>query len=146
MTRRETILPIMDLHVNGPAGIPEAAGKFIDAMGAGRVFAFRAPMGAGKTTFISEVCRQLGVDDDSGSPTFSIVNEYRDGEGKPVYHFDFYRVESMEEALDLGLDDYFYSGALCFLEWPENIRELLPEEAIDVVITVEADGSRTISF
>lgn len=136
----------MELIINGPAALPAAAGKFIDAMGERRIFAFRAPMGAGKTTFISEVCRQLGVADDSGSPTFSIVNEYRDGGGKPVYHFDFYRVESMEEALDLGLDDYFYSGALCFIEWPENIGGLLPAEATDVAITVGADGSRTLSF
>lgn len=136
----------MILKINTPEEIPQVAKQFIDSMGSDRVFAFNAPMGAGKTTFISEVCRQLGVTDDSGSPTFSIINEYRDKDGKPIYHFDFYRIDDIEEALDLGLDDYFYSGALCFLEWPEKIGTLIPEEAVEVSIEVNPDGSRTLSF
>lgn len=136
----------MILKINTPEEIPQVAKQFIDSMGSDRVFAFNAPMGAGKTTFISEVCRQLGVTDDSGSPTFSIINEYRDKDGKPIYHFDFYRIDDIEEALDLGLDDYFYSGALCFMEWPENIGTLIPEEAVEVSIEVNPDGSRTLSF
>ncbi len=105
--------------------LPSAAKTFIDAIGGHRVFAFVGDMGAGKTTFISEVCRLLGADDDSGSPTFSIVNEYLDKSGKPIYHFDFYRLEYPEEALDIGVEDYFYSGHLCLIEWPDRIGSLL---------------------
>ncbi len=101
-------------------------------------------MGAGKTTFIAEVCRQLGAADDSGSPTFSILNEYLAADGSPIYHFDFYRLESPQEALDLGAEDYLYSGHLCLLEWPDRIGTLLPEDAVDVEIVVNADGSRTL--
>lgn len=132
--------------MRGTGDLPQAAAEFIKATGNRKVFAFRAPMGAGKTTFISEICRQLGVEDDSGSPTFSIINEYSDREGKPVYHFDFYRIDDIEEALDLGLDDYFESGALCFVEWPEKIGSLLPEDAVAVAIDVAPDGSRTVIF
>lgn len=103
-------------------------------------------MGAGKTTFISELCRQLGADDDFGSPTFSILNEYADDKGNPIYHFDFYRLQSPREALDIGIEDYFYSGALCLIEWPEKIGNLLPEEAIIVDIKVNPDNSRTLSI
>ena len=116
--------------------IGEAARKLIEDMGDDRIFAFDGPMGAGKTTLISEVCRQLGVKDDVGSPTFSIVNEYRDGEGNPIYHFDFYRIKDMEEAIEIGIDDYFYSGALCLIEWPERIEPLLPDETQTVSLRV----------
>ncbi len=126
--------------------LPSAAKTFIDAIGGHRVFAFVGNMGAGKTTFISEVCRLLGADDDSGSPTFSIVNEYLDKSGKPIYHFDFYRLEYPEEALDIGVEDYFYSGHLCLIEWPDRIGSLLPEEAVTVNISENPDGTRSIIF
>lgn len=116
--------------------IGEAARKLIEDMGDDRIFAFDGPMGAGKTTLISEVCRQLGVKDDVGSPTFSIVNEYRDGEGNPIYHFDFYRIKDIEEAIEIGIDDYFYSGALCLIEWPERIEPLLPDETQTITLRV----------
>ena len=104
-------------------------------------------MGAGKTTFTTALCRRLGVRTDAvSSPTFAIVNEYRTGSGEPVYHFDFYRINKLEEALDIGLYDYLDSGALCLMEWPENIEELLPEETLKVSIAVGPDGSRTLTW
>lgn len=130
----------------GIGELEEAAKAFIEAMGSDRVFAFEGEMGAGKTTFIAEVCRQLGAKDDSGSPTFSIVNEYVAADGKPMYHFDFYRLESPQEALDMGAEDYFYSGNLCLIEWSDRIGELLPEEAVTVKIEETADGRRKLSM
>lgn len=124
--------------------LPGAARAFIEAMGSDRIFAFDGDMGAGKTTFIAEVCRQLGAADDSGSPTFSIVNEYVGADGCPVYHFDFYRLESPQEALDLGAEDYFYSGNLCLIEWPDRIGDLLPEETVTVSLSETDDGRRHI--
>jgi tRNA threonylcarbamoyladenosine biosynthesis protein TsaE len=104
-------------------------------------------MGAGKTTFTAAVCRALGVREDAvSSPTFAIVNEYRTRDGEPVYHFDFYRIEKIEEALDLGFYDYIDSGFLCLLEWPENIEPILPEETLRVRIEVHPDLSRTVSW
>ena len=100
--------------------------------------------GAGKTTFTTAICERLGVEDAVCSPTFTIINEYRTRTGEPLYHFDFYRINRLEEAVDLGLDDYFYSGALCIIEWPENITGLLPEETLKVHITVNPDLSRTV--
>lgn len=126
------------------AQLPQAARAFLKGMGERRLFAFHGAMGAGKTTLIAEICRSLGADDDFGSPTFSIVNEYMDAEGTPIYHFDFYRVESPAEAMDMGAEDYFYSGNLCLMEWPEKVGEILPEETVDVDITVNPDGSRTL--
>lgn len=126
--------------------LPEAARAFVDNIGSRRLFAFNGGMGAGKTTFIAEVCRILGADDDFGSPTFSILNEYEDRDGNPIYHFDFYRIEDPNEALDIGVEAYFESGALCLMEWPENIGRLLPEEAVMVSLSVNDDGSRVISM
>lgn len=126
--------------------LPETARAFINAIGSSRIFAFEGSMGAGKTTFIAEVCRQLGADDDSGSPTFSIVNEYIASNGEPVYHFDFYRLDSPQEALDLGAEDYFYSGNLCLIEWPDRIGNLLPEEAVTVKIEENIDGKRRLTM
>ena len=104
-------------------------------------------MGAGKTTFTTALCKVLGVREDAvSSPTFSIVNEYRSGSGEPVYHFDFYRIEKTSEALDIGLYDYLDSGALCIMEWPENIEELLPEETLRVHITPTPSGTRILSW
>lgn len=130
------------------ACLPEVAKCFIEAMDDRTVFAFRGEMGAGKTTFITEVCRQLGVEDMANSPSFSIINEYRsDSTAELIYHFDFYRLESEEEAIEIGTEDYFDSGALCFIEWPERVESLLPGDTVEVSITVDAiDNSRTISF
>ena len=126
--------------------ISEAARQFVEAMGDRTVFAFYGGMGAGKTTFIKAVCQALGVTDDVvASPTFAIVNEY-DAPRGPIYHFDFYRIRRPEEAVDMGCDDYFYSGSPCFIEWPELIADLLPEEAVRVEIAENEDGSRTLRF
>jgi len=127
--------------------IDAAAGEFLRRLGDRRLVAFYASMGAGKTTFTTALCRQLGVRSDAvSSPTFAIVNEYRTGTGEPVFHFDFYRITKLEEALDIGLYDYLDSGALCLMEWPENIEALLPEETLKVHISVEPDGSRILSW
>ena len=126
--------------------LDRAAGEFLDRIGDNRLIAFYAPMGAGKTTFTTALCHALGVKDAGCSPTFTIVNEYLDGNGEPIYHFDFYRITKPSEAMDIGLYDYLDSGSLCFMEWPENIEELLPEETLKVNIKVNDDLSRTLSW
>lgn len=136
----------MTIQIPDLAALPQAAQTFIDAIGDRRVFAFDAPMGAGKTTFIAEVCRRLGVTETANSPSFSIINEYLDGEGEKVYHFDFYRLESAAEGEEIGAEDYFYSGALCLVEWPERVEPLLPDDTVYVKIEVNPDGSRTITL
>ncbi len=136
-----------ELKIESLAGIDAAAEEFLMQIGERRIVAFYAPMGAGKTTFTNAVCRALGVRDDAvSSPTFAIVNEYRTRDGEPVYHFDFYRIEKIEEALDLGFYDYIDSGYLCLMEWPENIEPILPEETLRVRIDVNPDLSRTVSW
>ena len=102
-------------------------------------------LGAGKTTFIKALCEVLGVEDVITSPTFAIINEYTDGNGDPIYHFDFYRIKKLEEVYDMGYEDYFYSGNLCLLEWPELIEEILPENVIKVTIEEQPDGTRKLS-
>ena len=136
----------MEIRIRSLAELPEAARSFIDAIGDRRVFTFDAPMGAGKTTFIAEVCRQLGVEETVNSPSFSIINEYRDARGDTVYHFDFYRLRDAAEALEIGAEDYFYSGALCLIEWPERVAAIIPDEAVPVRIETSDDGSRTITL
>lgn len=127
--------------------IEEAAREFIRNMGDDTVFAFYGKMGAGKTTFIKALCKLLGVEDEVNSPTFAIINEYRsETTAELIYHFDFYRIKKLEEVYDLGYEDYFYSGALCFIEWPELVEELLPTDAKKVTITENSDGSRTITL
>ena len=134
-----------EIHIPGLEDLDRAAGEFLEAIGDKRLIAFYAPMGAGKTTFTTALCRRLGVDEDAvSSPTFAIVNEYRSARGESIYHFDFYRIENPAEALDIGLYDYLDSGSLCLMEWPENIELLLPEETLRVHIRVEPDGSRTL--
>ena len=128
------------------ADIDRAAEEFLEKIGDHRIIAFFAPMGAGKTTFTTALCRRLGVGDSVCSPTFTIVNEYMTGSGDPVYHFDFYRINKVAEALDIGFYDYMDSGSLCLIEWPENIEELLPEETLRVRIDVNEDGCRTLSW
>lgn len=133
----------MEINIPSLSELPSAARAFIEAVGPGRIIAFRAPMGAGKTTFISALTRALGAEDEASSPTFSIINEYHTG-ALPIFHFDFYRIDSPEQALDLGLDDYFYSGSTCLIEWPDNIGTFLPDDAINVGIRVNPDNSRTL--
>ncbi len=129
------------------AEIDTAAKEFLKEIDGHKLIAFCAPMGAGKTTFTTAICRILGVAQDAvSSPTFSIVNEYRLPDGEPVFHFDFYRINKISEALDIGFYDYIDSGALCLMEWPENIEDLLPDETLRVSITVSPDGSRTLSW
>lgn len=128
--------------------IAEAAHEFVAQMGDETVYAFYGEMGAGKTTFINALCKELGVEEDTtNSPSFSIINEYRsDTTAELIYHFDLYRLESLEEAFDIGVEDYFDSGALCFLEWPERIDDILPGDTVKVTITVNDDDTRTITI
>ena len=126
--------------------IAQAAQAFIDAMDGRRIFAFYGAMGAGKTTFIRALCRALGVEDTVTSPTFAIVNEYATSEGEPIYHFDFYRIRRLSEAYDMGCEEYFQSGHLCLIEWPELVEEALPEETVRVTIETLPDGRRSITM
>lgn len=123
---------------------PAAAKWFTDFLQRGNIFAFYGKMGTGKTTFIKSLCEELGVEDTINSPTFAIVNEYEDGEANTIFHFDFYRIKSITEVYNMGYEEYFYSNAYCFIEWPELIEELLPQEHIRVDITEGDDGARTI--
>lgn len=136
----------MEIKIQSLEEIHETARTFIREMGDNTVFAFYGKMGAGKTTFIKAVCECLGVEDVINSPTFAIVNEYRSETGELIYHFDFYRIKKLEEVYDMGYEDYFYSGALCFIEWPELIEEVLPGNAVKVEIEEAEDGSRVIRF
>lgn len=127
--------------------LDRAAGEFLAETAGHKLIAFYAPMGAGKTTFTTALCRALGVQADAvSSPTFAIVNEYRTADGESIYHFDFYRLKGPAEAFDIGLYDYLDSGSLCLMEWPENIEEIIPEETLKVSITVLPDGSRELSW
>jgi tRNA threonylcarbamoyladenosine biosynthesis protein TsaE len=131
----------MEIKIDSLENIREAAREFINNMGEHTVFAFYGKMGAGKTTFIKAVCEELGVEEVITSPTFAIVNEYRSAKTEElIYHFDFYRIKKLDEVYDMGYEDYFYSGALCFLEWPELIEDILPGDAVKVTITEQADG------
>lgn len=142
----------MEIKIDSVSAINASARCFVEAMGDRRVFAFYGKMGAGKTTFIKAVCEELGVDDVITSPTFAIVNEYTAHSallgqgGQPVYHFDFYRIKKLDEFFDMGGEDYFDSGNLCLIEWPELIEDVLPQDAVRVTIEEEADGSRLVSF
>lgn len=137
----------MEIKINSLDQIHEVAKQFISEMGDNTVFAFYGKMGAGKTTFIKAVCEELGVTDVINSPTFAIVNEYRsETAGELIYHFDFYRIKKIEEVYDMGYEDYFYSGALCFIEWPELIEDLLPGNTVNVYIEEAEDGTRSVRF
>lgn len=136
----------MEIKINSLEEIDKAAKEFIAQMGDNTVFAFYGSMGAGKTTFIKAICEALGVTDVITSPTFAIVNEYR-GEGEElIYHFDFYRIKKLEEVYDMGYEDYFYSGAVCFIEWPELIEELLPGNTVKVTIEEVENGARRLTM
>lgn len=135
--------------------ITQAARTFVDNIGDRRLFAFYGNMGAGKTTFIRAICQQLGVRDDVTSPTFAIVNEYRSGilpthlaalASQPIYHFDFYRIRRPEEILDIGFDEYIYSGNLCLMEWPELVEQYLPQDTVPVKITQQPDDTRLVEI
>ena len=142
----------MEIIIKDIEHIREAAREFIANMGDTRVFAFYGKMGAGKTTFVKAVCEELGVDDVITSPTFAIINEYSLTShllpltSSTIYHFDFYRIKRLEEVYDMGYEDYFYSGALCFIEWPELIEEILPDDAARVSIEEQEDGTRKVTL
>ena len=146
-------IKVMEIRIQDLDHIREAAREFIEHIGDARVFAFYGTMGAGKTTFVKAICEELGVKDVITSPTFAIVNEYTIDNVQcstlnvqRIYHFDFYRIKKLEEVYDMGYEEYFYSGALCFIEWPELIEEILPDDAVRVTITEQADGSRVVSM
>ena len=135
----------MEIKIQNLDTIREAAHEFIRLIGERRVIAFYGKMGSGKTTFIKALCEELGVNDVITSPTFAIVNEYTANE-ESIYHFDFYRIKKLEEVYDMGFEEYFYSGNYCFIEWPELVEPLLPEDTLRVCISEQPDGSRTVSF
>ncbi|MCQ2051127.1 MAG: tRNA (adenosine(37)-N6)-threonylcarbamoyltransferase complex ATPase subunit type 1 TsaE [Bacteroidaceae bacterium] len=140
------------IEINGIENINAAAKQFTEFIlgqfkkDGRNIFAFYGSMGAGKTTFIKAVCSQLGVEDEVTSPTFAIVNEYTSPVAGSIYHFDFYRVKKMSEAYDMGYEEYFYSDSICFIEWPELIEELLPQETVKVSIEETENGSRVVKF
>ncbi len=123
--------------INNLNELPRAANELLEAFKEKKIFAFYGQMGAGKTTFIKSLCEELGVSETVSSPTFSIVNEYLSSSGLKIFHFDFYRIKSENEAYDMGYEDYFYSDAYCFIEWPEKIQDILPADSIKVVFSLE---------
>lgn len=133
----------MQVKINSVDELGAAAAQLLQYASLQKIFLFYGDMGAGKTTFIKAICEKLGVSENTSSPTFSIVNEYPSPQG-PVYHFDFYRLKTETEALDLGYEDYFYSGHYCFIEWPEKIPDLIPEHFVKVNISADNDNRRTI--
>lgn len=134
----------MRLTIDNIDNIRQTAREFVNNIGDSNVIAFYGKMGAGKTTFIKAICEELGVEDVITSPTFAIVNEYTAANGT-IYHFDFYRIKKLEEVYDMGYEDYFFSGALCLMEWPELIEDILPDDTLRVTITENADGTRTVT-
>lgn len=135
-----------EIKINGLEDLSRAAKEFLEKIRDHTIIAFYGSMGAGKTTFITTLCKELGVSDVVNSPTFTIVNEYLTEAGRPVYHFDFYRINRLSEAMDIGLYEYFDSGELCLIEWPELIEELLPEDTLKVTIQAEDTNTRTLTF
>ena len=135
----------MNLPVKSIEGLKSAAKQLTEFAGPEKIFLFYGDMGAGKTTFIKSLCEQLGISETVTSPTFSIVNEYREN-GVKIYHFDFYRLKNQNEALDMGYEEYFYSGDYCFIEWPEKIAGLLPPHYIRIEIQVLGDNERLLTF
>ncbi len=133
------------IRIQSEKNIDRAAEIFTASMGDDRVFAFYGSMGAGKTTFIKAICKQLKVTDNVSSPTFALINEYETREKEPIYHFDLYRIKEIGELYDIGYEDYFFGGQYCFIEWPEKAEELLPPGVRRIYITVNQDGSRTIA-
>jgi tRNA threonylcarbamoyladenosine biosynthesis protein TsaE len=142
---KKKIIMMFSENAASVKALSTAARHLIDEFPGRRVFAFYGKMGAGKTTFIQAVCQVLGTSDNVTSPTFAIINEYNTELGESIYHFDFYRIKDMEEAFDMGYEDYFFSGSWCLIEWPEKIEPLLPEGYVKVTISVEDDESRKIT-
>lgn len=136
----------MEITINSIDEIAQAARDFKAAIGDHRVIAFHGEMGAGKTTFIKALCAEFGVTDNVASPTFAIINEYLAGDGSTIYHFDLYRMENIADLQNIGVEDYFYSGNFCLVEWPELAEPLLPGDTLHVTITVLPDKTRKISF
>lgn len=134
------------IRIATPEALPEAARQFVSLMDDYTVFAFYGDMGAGKTTFIRSLVQALGVDaEEANSPSFSLINEYRsDTTAELIYHFDLYRLESLDEALEIGVEDYFDSGALCLIEWPDRVADILPDDTVRVDVAEEPDGSRLL--
>lgn len=135
---------MISLKIKSIKTINETARQFIEQIRENTVFAFNGSMGAGKTTFIKAICEELGVDETVNSPTFSIVNEYEGNNGRIIYHFDCYRINKIEEALEIGIEEYLYSGNLCFIEWAENIASLLPDSVVNVEIKELENGERDV--
>lgn len=135
-----------NITINGIEDYPQAAREFVKLLDKGRIFAFYGKMGSGKTTFIKSICEELGVEDTINSPTFAIVNEYEDRVQNTIYHFDFYRIKSLEEVYNMGYEEYLYGDAICFMEWPELIEELLPEETVKVFVEENENGSRSVKI
>ena len=133
------------IHITSQDELPDVAEAVIEALGRRTVVALRGEMGAGKTTLIREIAAQLGATDTVTSPTFAIVNQYKGKGNRRIHHFDFYRINKPEEAYDFGYEDYFYSGALCFIEWPEKIEDLLPGDCANIIITENENGSRSVT-
>ena len=131
-----------EITIRNTEDLDRAAREFLEKIGDRTLIAFFAPMGSGKTTFTTAMCKVLGVTDPVGSPTFAIVNEYMRADGDPMYHFDFYRINKLQEAVEIGLYDYLDSGCLCVMEWPENIEPLIPDDAMVVRITAGDDQKR----
>ena len=136
----------MEITIKSLDDLQQAAHDFVAAMGDNTVFALYGPMGVGKTTFTKAVCEELGVADNITSPTFAIGNESRSTTEDLIYQCDFYSIKKLEEVYDMGYEDYFYSGAICFIEWPELIEELLPLDAVKVTISENPDGTRKVRF
>ncbi len=136
----------MKIEINNLNEIESAAKQFVSVIGDKKVFAFYGLMGAGKTTFIKAVCKELGVEETITSPTFAIVNEYKSGSRESIYHFDFYRINKLEEAYDFGYEDYFYSGNICFIEWPELVEPILPIDVAKVQIREYDNGKRVVEI
>ena len=137
----------MTIEIKNLEGLQDAAREFVGAMGDYSVFAFYGSMGVGKTTFINALCKELGVEEVTNSPSFSIINEYRSATtAELIYHFDCYRLEDEREAEDIGVEDYFESGALCFIEWPERIDSFLPDHTVEVTVAEQENGSRIMTL
>ncbi len=136
----------MKIEINKLEDIHNAAKLFVKHMGDNKVFAFYGSMGVGKTTFVKAICEELGVEETITSPTFAIVNEYKSENVGAIFHFDFYRINKLEEAFDFGYEDYFYSGNICFIEWPELVEPILPEDIVEVVISEMDNGQRVVEL
>jgi len=134
----------MKIIIDGLPKLPQSAKIFLESMKGEKLFAFYGSMGSGKTTFIKALCEAMGTVDVATSPTFTLVNEYKTKQGEPVFHFDFYRIKKIEEVFDFGLEEYLASGAFCFMEWPEQIEDILPPETVKVKISVKKSGKRIL--